>query len=827
MVVVHSPRAIPGGKPSAVRFEPAPKKTLSPFTDKPREMTPRQRQNQQSPPGSTHRALQAARAAASSSGKSPHAAFMMIFGPKRMPQQSSKRLSPLDQLSPRGAHGLGSSAGSHAPEGPHVAPGADAEKGTSTAHLAAWKDGMPNLFRDKSWYLYPTVGNGGSTHDSPRVASYATPSTGAVERATHNALRPGHARVVSLDDPPAETTPRTRPLDGKWREEIVAKIVPAEVRAVAEARVAAPTPAPTPPAVGEEEAAVESPPPPIDHPHESAALLVSASVEPSPLGGGVHGHHAEGNPASREHLLQQMHLQHGLSEEQIIGQLRKVKWFAQLSTADLHALYGRAKHKFFPRYSTIIREGNVGSSFYVLLQGQTRCTSSVKNLNVVLGAGASFGEGALVTQVRREASVTALEHSYLLQFTAADMDGLAVELSEVRLHVISLILQKANFFRALTKHQRETLALIMDVAYFKAGQHIFEEGDPGNMLYVIIEGRVQMFKHSTLTKERDNFIAEYTTHQDRPWFGELALWSSKPRAASAICLEPTKVLVVRSCHFSTFLETIPTFSAMFATSANAYAALNVMMQQQEASSAMSDSLLPKGLQRWASSPSAGSKEGEGEGEEGEEGAAGRERSASPMVMSTLPKWEALAAMLMGRDEELLHPRDQLGAGPRRGSASVSPDDAHRRPSVMPADGGRRSSMHPAHPAQGGGASGSASPGVDGQRRASVLPQPAAGGESPQRRASVMGGGAASDGRRTSVMVAGGGQGAADAQRRASVHPNPAGQPSKEGGPAAAGEAMPQPQPPSQPQPSPSPRRGSTMPAPTEAAPRRSSVAAER
>lgn len=73
----------------------------------------------------------------------------------------------------------------------------------------------------------------------------------------------------------------------------------------------------------------------------------------------------------------------------------------------------------------------------------------------------------------------------------------------------------------------------------------------------------------------------YNTNDPRPWFGELALWSSKPRAATAVCDEPTKVLVVRSAHFATFLETIPTFSNMFATSANGYAVLNVMMQQQE------------------------------------------------------------------------------------------------------------------------------------------------------------------------------------------------------------------------------------------------------
>lgn len=193
--------------------------------------------------------------------------------------------------------------------------------------------------------------------------------------------------------------------------------------------------------------------------------------------------------------------QHGLGQEQIIGQLRMVKWFRGLSLSDLHTLYGRARHKFFSRYSTIIREGNEGSSFYVLLQGEIRCTSSTRrDFNLVLGAGASFGEGALVTQVRREASITALEHCFLLQFTAADMTGLNVELADVRIHVISLVLQKSNFFKTLSRHQRENLALIMDVQYYNTTDTIFIEGDPGNKFYVVIDG--QAFDNCTRKRKR-------------------------------------------------------------------------------------------------------------------------------------------------------------------------------------------------------------------------------------------------------------------------------------------------------------------------------------
>ena len=80
----------------------------------------------------------------------------------------------------------------------------------------------------------------------------------------------------------------------------------------------------------------------------------------------------------------------------------------------LHELYARSRHKFSPRYTTIYREASIGDAFYVLLQGLVRCSSAATGLSAVYGVGATFGEGALLTKVRREATVVALEHCYLL-----------------------------------------------------------------------------------------------------------------------------------------------------------------------------------------------------------------------------------------------------------------------------------------------------------------------------------------------------------------------------------------------------------------------------
>ena len=136
---------------------------------------------------------------------------------------------------------------------------------------------------------------------------------------------------------------------------------------------------------------------------------------------------------SQQHLLAQMHLSLGLNDEQLIGQLRKFPLVRELTASELDALFARARHLFFPRYSVLLREGNVGSCFFLLLHGCVRCTSSQSGnpTNTVLGAGACLGESALVAaEVRREATVVALEDSYLLQFTAADIEGLPITLPE-------------------------------------------------------------------------------------------------------------------------------------------------------------------------------------------------------------------------------------------------------------------------------------------------------------------------------------------------------------------------------------------------------------
>ena len=94
-------------------------------------------------------------------------------------------------------------------------------------------------------------------------------------------------------------------------------------------------------------------------------------------------------------------------------------------------------------YCCIYQEG-LWHDLHVLLKGSVQVTSS-SGLNLTLPEGVSFGEGALVTSVRREATVVALEPCHLAQLTAETLVGLEnVELDALRCHVIGMMLAKVS-----------------------------------------------------------------------------------------------------------------------------------------------------------------------------------------------------------------------------------------------------------------------------------------------------------------------------------------------------------------------------------------------
>ena len=220
----------------------------------------------------------------------------------------------------------------------------------------------------------------------------------------------------------------------------------------------------------------------------------------------------------------------------------------------------------------------------VLLKGSVQCTST-KGLDVTLQAGAAFGEGALLTSVRREATVTANEPCHLLQIVAADLEGVAVEWAMLKEHVIAKMLQKVRYFAPLSQSKRLKGAKLLQIEYVPAGGVIFEKGAHGDRFYILAEGRVGIFLARSdqplgdPVSVKHNHFGDMKGADPYPWFGEASLITGAPRSATAIALEPTKLLTLWSSRFAAFNKEFPTFAAMFGHATTSYTALNRMTRE--------------------------------------------------------------------------------------------------------------------------------------------------------------------------------------------------------------------------------------------------------
>ncbi len=114
------------------------------------------------------------------------------------------------------------------------------------------------------------------------------------------------------------------------------------------------------------------------------------------------------------------------------------------------------------------------------------------------------------------------------------------------------MLANVPFFALLDEQERSTLAERLDVVSFPAGHVVFNHGDPGDSLYVIRSGEVELsFKNDT----GERIVLE--TGREGAFFGEISLIDNGPRMATALVKEAVELLVVDHGDLEEFLRLRP------------------------------------------------------------------------------------------------------------------------------------------------------------------------------------------------------------------------------------------------------------------------------
>jgi CRP/FNR family transcriptional regulator, cyclic AMP receptor protein len=119
-------------------------------------------------------------------------------------------------------------------------------------------------------------------------------------------------------------------------------------------------------------------------------------------------------------------------------------------------------------------------------------------------------------------------------------------------------LKQADIFYELTNTQLELVASICNERHYTAGDLVFEENTPGDELYVIASGEVEILLNPSLLGKESGGAQTITTLRRGQSFGEVSLVDEGRRSAGARCSQQdTKLIVIPREKLMLLCDTYP------------------------------------------------------------------------------------------------------------------------------------------------------------------------------------------------------------------------------------------------------------------------------
>jgi len=113
-------------------------------------------------------------------------------------------------------------------------------------------------------------------------------------------------------------------------------------------------------------------------------------------------------------------------------------------------------------------------------------------------------------------------------------------------------LKAVPFFRELSEEELKKLARVMEERTYKNGEIIFNEGEIGKALYVLVEGEVEVVK--TMKGWYKETLAIFKKGR---LFGELSFLSGQNHSALARATQDVKVVVLTKDQYEQFEKSDP------------------------------------------------------------------------------------------------------------------------------------------------------------------------------------------------------------------------------------------------------------------------------
>ena len=257
-----------------------------------------------------------------------------------------------------------------------------------------------------------------------------------------------------------------------------------------------------------------------------------------------------------------------------IACLRQTHLFSALSRDEVRSLARTLRVENIGAGERVVRQGESGDALFIVTRGLLRATRREEREDVVLGdihKGEFFGEGALLEDTARSASVHALTPTRLLRLEREAWRALAARRPKLDAHLReTLARRRAENVRPVRPSPEELLAELgelfprttasaleqvragIDWVWLPEGETLLHEGDPGDAMYFVLSGRLRI----SARREEASFV-DLGEVSARESVGEMSLLSGAPRVASARALLDTSLLRLSPEAFEQLLQRAP------------------------------------------------------------------------------------------------------------------------------------------------------------------------------------------------------------------------------------------------------------------------------
>jgi CRP-like cAMP-binding protein len=242
----------------------------------------------------------------------------------------------------------------------------------------------------------------------------------------------------------------------------------------------------------------------------------------------------------------------------------KVPLFDDLSQEAFVALVNKVSYRRWAPGELILKEGDPGRSFFVIVEGRVRVYKQLdggRELELArLGEGAFFGEMALLSGAPRTANVAAEEETELLEVTdtvlrevVQEHPGVATSLKNFyRQRLLNNVMTISPMFKDFDPGERKSVVERFKMRQAAPGEVFITEGKNSDGLYVVLHGQVRVVK-----KNDEGMQFELARLKEGDLFGEMSLLTRQPATATVTATGNTIVLKLPRENFQELILTHP------------------------------------------------------------------------------------------------------------------------------------------------------------------------------------------------------------------------------------------------------------------------------